>query len=277
MRRKGKSRPLLVILGTLFVACSVTAFVVSLAAQQRENAKYESLRLGVNQVTPEPAADSEDTQPEAEAEEFPQELSAELKQKMAELGINFTSLKEVNSDICAWITVEGTKVSYPVLRSETDDELYLDHDFKKNETKAGSIYMESLNSPEFTDVNTILYGHNQKDLSMFGSLHQFEDPDFFREHKEITVYLPNEVLVYEIFAAYQADARHLLYSYNFTQSDEFEDYLSTLNSREQEKFQWREGMEVTTEDNIITLSTCARGGRSDRRYLVLGVLKERKH
>lgn len=185
--------------------------------------------------------------------------------------INFTELWKVNPDVYAWIKVPNTSVDYPVLQCDNDDSFYLNHNVYKQYAFAGSIYTESLNSKDFSDPNTVLYGHNMLNGTMFRTLHNFRDPDFFAQNEYIYVYLPERTLTYQIFSAYEYDDRHLLYSFDFSDEDTYREYLEyaqnptssmTANIRE---------LGVNTDDKIITLSTCM-DDIDTSRYLVQGVL-----
>ena len=98
---------------------------------------------------------------------------------LAENPIDFDALANTNDEIYAWITIPNTNIDYPVLQSKTSDLFYIDHDVNKNYLFAGSIYSEFSNLRNFSDRDTVLYGHNMLDGSMFADLHKFEDEDFF--------------------------------------------------------------------------------------------------
>lgn len=199
----------------------------------------------------------------------------------ASIPIDFASWQATYPDVYAWLYVPGTSVNYPVLQSATDDSYYLYHNLDGSRGYPGCVYTESLNSKDFNDMHTVLYGHNMHagykykgiDGTMFRSLHKFEDGDFFHANRYFYVYLPNEVLTYEIFAAYTYDNRHLLYSYALDQEGVFQEYLNNVYL--QKKGHIREdAVRVHAADKIVTLLTCT--GNSDTRWLVVGVLRERE-
>lgn len=185
--------------------------------------------------------------------------------------VNFTELWKVNEDIYAWIVIPNTNINYPVLQSPDNDAFYLDHNYKKEYEFAGSIYTEKLNKKDFSDPNTVLYGHNMLNGTMFRHLHNFRDPDFFSANPYIYVYLPERTLTYEIFSAYEYDDRHILYSFDFSDKAVFAEYLGyATNPTESMMYNTRD-VKVTADDKIITLSTCL-GNIDTSRYLVQGVL-----
>lgn len=185
--------------------------------------------------------------------------------------INFTKLWETNTDIYAWIRIPNTNVDYPILQTDGDDGFYLEHNYKKEYEFAGSIYTEKLNKKDFSDPNTLIYGHNMLNGTMFRTLHNFRDPAFFESNPYIYIYLPDRTLTYEIFAAYEYDDRHILYSFDFSDKDVYAEYLAYATNPTESMMCNRRDVEVTTDDKIITLSTCL-GNIDTSRYLVQGVL-----
>ena len=112
--------------------------------------------------------------------------------------IDFTSLKQENPDIYAWIHVPGTDVNLPVLQSATNDFLYLDHNKDGDYAIEGAIYTEMANDTDFSDPVTVLYGHNLQNGTMFSTLHYFENEDFFNEHDTLYIYTPGHALTYRV-------------------------------------------------------------------------------
>lgn len=165
-----------------------------------------------------------------------------MKQKRRRL---ICGASQINEDIVAWIQIPGIGVDYPVVQGE-DNEYYLHHTFRKEVNKAGSIFLDYRNRADFTEQRVIIYGHNMKDGSMFHVLRKFQDIDFYREHEEIWLYLPNgSTQVYEIV--------------------EYEEVRTTGEV-------YKMGNK-NIEENEIILSTCS--SRSDRRLIVKGILKNK--
>ncbi len=189
--------------------------------------------------------------------------------------INFDNLQKRNKDIYAWITIPQTGVDYPVLQSyEEDDDFYLNHNLDREWDINGSIYTEKHNSLDFTDPVTVIYGHEMLDGSMFNTLHKFSDKEFFEKNKYIYIYLPDKVLTYTIVSAYKSDDRHILNSYDFSKKEVFEDYLEGV-MKPKSMMENHRKIELTTDDRIITLSTCM-GNEKNYRYLVQGVLTDER-
>lgn len=208
---------------------------------------------------------------EQESEEQKEEEDTGLRDDL--LVVDFESLWELNPDVYAWLEIPGTIISYPVLQHATDDAYYLNHTIDYREGRPGAIYSERYNETDFSEFIHILYGHNMRNGSMFADLHKYEDQEFLNENSEIYIYTPDRIFVYQIFAAVVTGDRHIMYLYDFSSEAGKQQYLDDLYKKTDSRNRYLEGVEVTTEDKILTLSTCVYGEK-DRRYLVNGVLKE---
>lgn len=186
--------------------------------------------------------------------------------------INFEELTKLNPDLYAWIRIPGTSIDNPVAQSSNNDQnYYLHHNYLGNYEFAGTIYSQRHNTKYFIDRVTVLYGHNMLNGTMFADLHKFSREDFFEENDTIYIYIDGHILTYQIFAAYEYDDRHILNSFSFHEDEVYEQYLKDcLNPRSTNSIV-REGVELSIEDKIITLSTCT-NYNSSKRYLVQGVL-----
>lgn len=199
-------------------------------------------------------------------------LTAESTEASGNTEVDFHSLRELNGDICAWISVPGTAVNYPVLQ-KTDsldpyDNYYLDHTADHAEGYPGAVYSQPVSATDFTDPVTVLYGHNMKDGSMFASLHSFEDRDFFDQNRLIIIDTPERTLTYEIFAAVSFSDDLIPYEYDFSIPDGMQRYLEDIKTSDGNI---REDMKVTESDRILTLSTCY-PDEETRRLLIEAVL-----
>lgn len=216
--------------------------------------EYEKLQQEVVKEEPKPV---EEPEPEPES--------------TVEIPIDFAALQQQNPDVYAWIQVPGTEVDYPILQSSNDNTYYLNHTIDGEEKKEGAIFTENYNTKTFEDPNTVIYGHDMKNGSMFQSIHKYMDRSFFDNNRDIVIYMPDQILHYKIFAAYLTDNKHLLMNYNFWSKDEYQQYLNSIFSMRDMNAFIDTSTEVTTEDKIITLSTCY-AGISTQRYLVQAVL-----
>ncbi|WP_172136401.1 class B sortase [Adlercreutzia sp. ZJ473] len=199
-------------------------------------------------------------------------------EEKAENPIDFAALQEENSDVYAWIYVPDTEVNLPVLQNAVADNYYLIHDAHGDESELGAVYSQSANSTSFTDPVTVLYGHtfevNQEWRDeMFGTLHNFEDAEFFNSHPNFYIYTPKQVLTYEIVSAYEYDNRHILNSFDFSDPAIVQAYFDYVVNPHSMVKNVREGEQLTAgEDTIVQLSTCTRPANAAARYIVTGVL-----
>lgn len=245
--------------------------------------KYDDIQSKVNQPPTSSATnpwESEDdrtqmtetgsTEPETESETGTEpEIEIDIPPKT----LDWDALRQENADIYAWIYIPGTAVDYPVLQHPTDDTHYLNYNLNGSKGYPGCIYTEKINSKNFTDFNTILYGHNMRNGTMFASLHYFETQSFFDNYRYVYVYTADQVLVYEIFAAYKRDDSHILYAYDFGTEAGRQGYLDSIRSEDADG-RYRDA-ELTANSHILTLSTCIKG-KAANRYLVQGRLINEK-
>ena len=164
----------------------------------------------------------------------------------------FEPLLKINPEVVGWITLPGTVIDYPVVRTD-DNEYYLSHDIYGNESKRGAIFMDCGNSPNADNRNTILYGHNMRDGSMFKDLTRYKNEDFFEENTTLWFYTLKEITQWEIFSAYVTKSE-----FNYIKKDFIsdEDYLSFITALKDKSMHQTE-IELNAEDRIITLSTCS--------------------
>ena len=183
--------------------------------------------------------------------------------------IDFDSLKAINEDVYAWIKVPNTKIDYPIVQSETTD-YYLRRSIYKKYLLAGCIYTNNVNSKDFSDPVTLVYGHNMRNDTMFNMLHEFEDEKFFNDNEFFYIYLPGRKLTYRILSSLKYDNRRITTAFDFSKKEDIESYHYSILNPKFELFNSRD-FEVTADDKIVTLSTCF-ANKPEFRYLVNGVL-----
>lgn len=191
--------------------------------------------------------------------------------KVPEKNLDWEALRKENKDIYAWIYIPGTQVDYPILQHETENDYYLNHNLDGSSGYPGCIYTQLLNGKEFYDPNTVLYGHNMGNGTMFGSLHAYEDNTFLEENPYVYVYTEENVLVYEIFAACTFSDVHLLQGYKYVEEEGFDAFVDDLKSVRDMKSHVRDSVEVSYGDYLLTMSTCIKN-KPTQRYLVVAVL-----
>ena len=172
--------------------------------------------------------------------------------------VDFEKLKEKNSDIVAWLKVNGTNIETTVVKT-TNNDYYLTHNFNKEYNSAGWIFADYKNKVDGTDKNLVIYGHNMRDDSMFGSLKWVINEDWYNneDNKYITLITENETQVYEVFSVYQIEKEDYYIQTNFDTEKEFNTFAQTIKKRSKKDF----NVDVNENDNILTLSTCANNNK----------------
>lgn len=249
-----KKKIYIVIAAVLLIAATVCAALAirQYWLEQNAGSRYEEIREEAGTGVPE-------EEPEPEPEE------------PVVIPIDFAALQERNPEVYAWITIPGTAIDYPILQSGTDNTYYLTHTIDGTQSPEGSIFTENYNSTDFEDPNTVIYGHDMRNGSMFQNLLNYQDRSFFDANREVIIYTPDAIRHYRIFAAYLYDDRHLMQSFDFDDPTVFEQYVNMIFSIRDMNSCIDTETEVGADDKIITLSTCY-GLQDDVRYLVQAVL-----
>ena len=189
--------------------------------------------------------------------------AGELK---APMNIDFASLKSVNDDVVGWIYVEAVPdINYPIVHGK-DNETYLHRTYEKNYNFAGPIFVDYENKGDFSDCNTLVYGHNMKNGTMFGQLKNFsKDDSAYNKSKYFWIFTPEKTYRYEIISAYTTAVNSDTYTLFKGPGQEFVDYMNKIVSYSDVK---TTPGELGVDDKIVTLSTCT--GNESTRYVVQG-------
>lgn len=173
--------------------------------------------------------------------------------------MDFAALQKVNSEVLGWIVIPGTVISYPIVQTDNNT-YYLRHTWKKQSNAVGAIFLEENNSADFSDFNTIIYGHNMNNGSMFGSLHQYKKKSWWRAHPTVYVTDRSGSRAYQIFAAYEVSTAGDTYRLGFSSDTAKQTFLDYCAGQSVIKT----GVAPTVYDHILTLSTCTGHGHATR-------------
>ncbi|MEH7095611.1 class B sortase [Neobacillus vireti] len=168
------------------------------------------------------------------------------------------ALKRINKDCIGWIRIDDTKINYPVVKGD-DNHFYLRHNFRKEPDFVGTIFMDNENSANKLNQHTILYGHNMKDKSMFGSLKDYQGQRYYQKHKFIRFNFQGRTYKWEIFSIYFANNTKLLKT-EFSNEQEFITYMN----KEKHNSIFSIPVSVEQNDRVLTLSTCAAKDKGKR-------------
>lgn len=175
-----------------------------------------------------------------------------------EYSIDFEYLKSINSDTIAYLKVPGTNIEYIVVKGK-DNKYYLKHNYNKEYNIAGWIFADYHNRFDEYDKNLIIYGHNTKDGSMFGSLLDVIDKKW-QENKDnhmITLVTEKDTYKYKVFSTYSIVPEDYYINTIFETDDEYEEFVNTLKNRSNYKYDTN----VDKNSKILTLSSCIGDGR----------------
>lgn len=180
--------------------------------------------------------------------------------------VDFDKLKSVNEDVVGWIYVDALPdISYPIVKGK-DNQTYLHQTYEKNYNFAGTIFVDYENSGDFSDCNTLVYGHNMKNGSMFGHLKKFRENDkLYKQDKYFWILTPERNYRYEIITAYTTGVNSDTYTLFKGPGEEFEKYLETIKGYSEIQ---TDDTDLTIKDRIVTLSTCT--GNESTRFVVQG-------
>lgn len=179
--------------------------------------------------------------------------------------INKDDLSKINSDYKFWIEVPGTNINYPVVQTN-NNEFYLNHNFYKQNSIGGSIFLNSKDNINKSQ-NLIIFGHNMKNKSMFGTLDNFKDKTFFNNNKYIYLFKGNKKYTYEIFSGAIVKGSDNYLITDFSHKDDFSNYIKMINS----KSIVNRKLAFNNDSKILTLSTCSYEF-DDARFIILAKL-----
>ena len=176
--------------------------------------------------------------------------------------VDFVKLKKQNKDTVAWLKVNNTEINYPVVQGK-DNSYYINHNFEKKYNQAGWVFVDYKNKLDGTDKNIVIYGHNMKNNSMFGSLPDILNKKWYNNNDNYIIDFVTEEkeYKYQVFSVYKIETEDYYITTEF-ESDEFSQFIKIIKGRSYKKFK----VDVTKDDSILTLSTC--GSTNDYRIVL---------
>jgi sortase B len=177
--------------------------------------------------------------------------------------IDFDAFREDFPDAAAWLRIEGTVIDYPVVQGR-DNDFYLSRLPDKTPNAMGSIFLDYRSSPDFTDANTLIYGHHMRAGDMFGSIKNYSRQSFFDEHPTGTIFTPERDYQILFFASYVLDSTREVPPMDFANEAEFNSFIREVKQRSA----FRSGVEVVYGDRLVSLCTCEYSAAQNRQILV---------
>ena len=187
--------------------------------------------------------------------------------------IDFDALVEINADFCAWLSIPALDLNYPVVWNG-NNETYLTRTFEGESNSAGCLFVDAANRPDFLDRNTIIYGHNMKNGSMFGSLSDFQQKEELAEEEPyFYLYTEDAAMRFQIISYYTTTGDSSTYSLVNTDG-EYDAYLRHILQNSQ--FSGYEGGLPEDRPAVVTMSTCHGRAGGIERFVLHGILSEKK-
>lgn len=212
-------KKLAVMLAVLVLLIAAGAYGIGNGKREEEpetKPTAETTEIRITQTKPQTEPETEpETQPETEPYRSP---------------VNFEELWAVNPDVIGWITIPDTNIDYPILQGE-DNETYLHMDLEGNETVAGSIYLDFEDEKDFSSLHNIIYGHHMKNGSMFKDIVRYKEQDYFNQHRDITIYTPEQEIHLKAFAALYTTPDPIRRKTVFSTEEGFDSYVREMTKK----------------------------------------------
>lgn len=187
-----------------------------------------------------------------EVVEIARESYEESEQKQD--GIGMKKLHELNTDIVAWLKIEGTQINFPIMQTPDKPNYYLNRDFYKNYSSWGTPFLAENCNIETSD-NLIIHGHHIKNYKVFGELEKYRDKRYYETHKYIQFYTLNEKSKYEVICAFRTTIDSGFDYYNFIKTNDSNEFFTFIKRCKELSFY---GIDTSAKygDKLMTLSTC---------------------
>lgn len=186
--------------------------------------------------------------------------------------VDWENLQKINPDIIGWILIPDTNISYALVQG-SDNDYYLTHTAEKTSLYSGAIFMDAGANKEFSDRNTIIYGHNVLHGTMFAQLEKFKEKEFFDAHPYVYIFTPTKNYRSEVLSMYTTKDSSSTYTTQFASEEDFLSYIDTIKGQSDHA----SAFVAQAGNHIITLSTCSyedSGKLSDLRYVLQAKLVE---
>ncbi|MCL2867712.1 MAG: class B sortase [Clostridia bacterium] len=281
-RRRRRARVMFWLCGAVVVVSAVM-LISRLSLYGRARDEYDTYRLAMSsEVTanptqevravlsdPPPAAVMEVSSDDAAERETPAVAAQPSPAPFRSPTVS--QLIQNNRDTVGWLSIPGTSVQYPLMRGN-DNAYYTNHTFKREKNASGAIFMDAWNARDLSDFNTVVYGHNMKDGSMFGNLGDYHHQSYFNAHSTIEIILEDRKLIYKTFAVYQTpDGSSVDFrGQNCISQAERAEFIRAARKR---STGISSNITVARQDRLLTLVTCVGGSRLQY-WVVHAVLTE---
>ncbi len=258
---------IIAVLAIVFIVALVQTVRIYSDRKEAENT-YDSLQsyVSTEDTAPDETQPSETTSDTAEDSQTEEDTTPITE--TAPISVDFDSLIAKHPDVVAWIYADDTVINYPVAKGK-DNNQYLRHLLSGKYNVAGTIFADYRNGDIGEDQNYIVYGHNMKDGSMFGSVLKYKKQAYYDEHPYLYLLTPDKNYKIELIAGYVTAKTSEAYNANFATEEALEQYVKSAVS----KSTFKSNVAFQPGDKLVTLSTCSYE-YDNARYVVLGILRE---
>lgn len=249
--------PIVVVLAAVMIFAAWKLIDI-LLGYRRDRASYDALRdIAIVQLTPAPVpVEIPDEQGQIQIVEVPSEIP---------ISVDWDTLRQTNPDIIAWLYCPDSMINYPVVQT-ADNETYLDRSFEGGYSAAGTLFADAASVPGIRQSHLIIYGHNMKDNSMFGTLKNYGDPAYYEKHPILYLLAPEQSYRIDLMACQTLDAVKANYPTYFSTDEDYSSFIGRMTAAAY----WVNPEAANIEYQLVTLSTCT---SSDAQRLVLqGIL-----
>lgn len=208
-------------------------------------------------------------------QELYEDLGLDIMEEITKVNSEFIEkvkeLQQENSDVVGWIRIENTNINYPLLQG-TDNDYYLTHNYKKEYSSYGSIYLKTQSDIKDVNSNVHIYGHSMKDKQMFGMLKEYKNKEFYEQHPIIYIATEEDEAEYQIIYVFKSrifykdetNVFRYYQCYNFNNEEEYNYYIENCKAIQL----YDTGITAKYGEQLITLSTCD-SSQDDTRIVVV--------
>lgn len=248
---KWKNIILILIIITSSITLLISIFNIIKWKIDSDKTNYEITNIQEN-INVEEIQDTENTEIIEPIIEVPKENPYWDYINMNMINVDFNSLKRTNPDVVGWLKVNGTNINYPFVQS-SDNEYYLTHSFNKSYNGAGWVFLDYRNNGT-NNKNTIIYAHGRSNKTMFGTLKNVLNNGWLNNTNNYVIKISTETenSLWQIFSVYRIPTTSDYLQTNFNDETEYQNFLDMIKDRSSHNFDTN----VTSTDNILTLSTC---------------------
>ncbi len=242
---------ILIVIGVICIIVSIYGIGGILAEYKKAVDKYDNLENKYVQINTPDSKQNEGNETEAELAWY--EIAT----------VNLAGLQSEYPDVIGWIFFENEDINYPILQGD-DTDPYLRATYDGKYATAGSIFIDDSSSSDFSDAHTLVYGHNMKNLSMFGKLKYYKTQEgYYDTHQYFQIFSKNKVMRYQVFSYQEVPVTSFVYTEHHSSARVLANRLSATSMVSTE-------LDIQDSDKIITLSTCT--ADDEYRFVVSAVL-----